>query len=1309
MKQRFSAVVLAVMALAASQAAASAPASVRPVGRLAPAFEQNVGQFDPQVLFRAKAEGYGVSLGGRESVLTLGRDGRARVRMTLAGAEPSGVRGEAERKGRVFYVSDPARPTAGAARFDRVRYAGAWPGTDVVFHGTDGRQVRFDFELAPGADPDRIRLAFDGADQLTVEPDGDLALAVGGESLRVQRPVVFQETPGGRRSVEGRFVADGPRAVRFALAEYDRALPLVIDPTIDFTSYLGTGADEEVLWTETRGGSVYVSGRTWNSAAFPTVPSNPATLDPDPPHCFVSKFTPDGSDLAWSVVFNWSGTLAHECGPFALGPSATVHAAFRQALSGGQWGVSVFSEPDSAAGYAASNFAVPELQPDQPVRIQADNDGNTYLLGSCNPATYRAGEIVLPNGERTVAYLTDCGSSSRFGNPPRFESLLLKIDPAGRPALRHVRRRDAAREPATSIASPTPARALAVDPVTQVAWVGGSARSADLAGNPDRAIIDSSLHPALHTSCGEASPGACMPNAFVLRYDTTAAGAASLTYASYYGIRFGSDGLTPIPWDGTLADWFSVEDMALEPGGAINLFGNIRRVRQANQPYDLFVARLDPWSPSDVFDPLWVEKPFEKVIAGSLSDTAVRIARRPNGDLVLGGFTASPDFPLGRPGLVSRLHGTPWRRSCRCCGPRRVRSCSRARSPVSPRCGLPNPRIRRARGWRSPSRTTTSSTPRGRRRWTASRRRLRRRAVPERPRRRQGRRRREALLQRVRVPHRPHRTRQQPADVHVGLDAGQRAALGPHGRLRFTRGDGGGPRRRPPERDLGASLRPAGRHGRLRGHALRKRPLPTRDQHRAGDRRRRTWRNSHGHDRGRSPRQHARGHGRARLAGQRDEPAGRRGRRHRHRRRAARRATRSSRVRNDVDPRCRRPDRQLGSPPYYYDVRTTATFATPPTVCIDIRGHGFADSGVALYRHAGGAWAALPSTVVETTPGFTQICAPVALGVTPTTLAILTPEVPANRIRTLGRDDVVGPGHGPVPRAPGPTRTTEGRRRVSRLYRPEGAVYDPARNALYFAEKCGFRVRRLDLATGAIRTMTGTGLSEPGRQPAGRARRRRPGRGQHRPALSRRSCRRNGVALDPAGNLYIADSGHCRIRKLSPRRGRESHDRSSPWPAPASAALPATAGRRRRLSSAATSTSGRTPAARSTSPTVTACGGLARVRPPATARSTAPPTKSSRPMPEAAPVVPGASPAPATSLALGPDPRPRPLGGRRPVRRPALAASSRSSRAARRHSCASPGLPAAPSATRSRSLRTAISPGAPPNAPASPTGSASAA
>ena len=101
---------------------------------------------------------------------------------------------------------------------------------------------------------------------------------------------------------------------------YDRSLPLVIDPTIDFTSYLGTGADEEVLWTESER---RIGLRVRTHVELGSFPSRPAHRRPSTPTRRTAssrKFTPDGSDLAWSVVFNWSGTLAHECGPFALGP-----------------------------------------------------------------------------------------------------------------------------------------------------------------------------------------------------------------------------------------------------------------------------------------------------------------------------------------------------------------------------------------------------------------------------------------------------------------------------------------------------------------------------------------------------------------------------------------------------------------------------------------------------------------------------------------------------------------------------------------------------------------------------------------------------------------------------------------------------------------------------------------------------------------------------------------------------------------------------------------------------------------------------
>ena len=222
-------------------------------------------------------------------------------------------------------------------------------------------------------------------------------------------------------------------------------------------------------------------------------------------------------------------------------------------------------------------------------------------------------------------------------------------------------------------------------------------------------------------------------------------------------------------------------------------------------------------------------------------------------------------------------------------------------------------------------------------------------------------------------------------------------------------------------------------------------------------------------------------------------------------------------VRNDVNP-LPPPGRQLGSPPYYYDVWTTATFSAPPAVCIGIFGHGFADPNAAIYTHGSGTWSPLPTTVVQQAPGIEQLCAPVPLGAAPATIAIMTPEVRANRIRTLAGSTPWYPASDLVPRAR-PDPNEGGPATNSRLYRPEGAVFDAARNAIYFAEKCGFRVRRLDLGTGTIRTMTGTGHPSQGDADLG----------EHRPRR---------------GHAQVAE--WCRPRS----RGQPLHRRLRPLPDP---------------------------------------------------------------------------------------------------------------------------------------------------------------
>ena len=282
-------------------------------GRLPLAFEPNRGQSDRRVRFLAHAGDATLFVTEDEALLSLGRaNGKpSLVRTKLVGASPTPVIvPEGKLPGRVNYLlgNDPSRWRVGIPSHARLVERSVYRGIDLAYYGQQGR-LEYDFLLQPGADPNAIVLAFPGVRDLEIDGNGDLRLGASGGELREQRPVAYQVVDGRKYSVAARFrLAEG--RVGFELGSYDHRRPLVIDPTLVYSTYLGGsgndgGAAAGMSIAVDSASNAYVSGST-TSTDFPTVGPLQAAHAGGQADVFVSKLNPTGTTLVYSTYLGGS-------------------------------------------------------------------------------------------------------------------------------------------------------------------------------------------------------------------------------------------------------------------------------------------------------------------------------------------------------------------------------------------------------------------------------------------------------------------------------------------------------------------------------------------------------------------------------------------------------------------------------------------------------------------------------------------------------------------------------------------------------------------------------------------------------------------------------------------------------------------------------------------------------------------------------------------------------------------------------------------------------------------------------------------
>src|SRR5207245_1461810 len=240
---------------------------------------------------------------------------RTVLRMIFIGANPEpSVVGAEELPGKANYFigSDPANWRTDVPTYAKVRYKNVYPGIDLIYYGNQ-RQLEYDFVVSPGADPTRIRLGFQGADKLEVDAKGDLVLHTATGVSRHRKPVIYQEVDGARRGIAGGYVLEGARRVGFRVAAYDARRPLVIDPALFYSTYLGGGGADFIQTTALdASGNAYVTGFT-DSINFPTTSGAfQPTLVGGGGDVFVAQLNATGSGLLYATYLG--GTHNSEAG-----------------------------------------------------------------------------------------------------------------------------------------------------------------------------------------------------------------------------------------------------------------------------------------------------------------------------------------------------------------------------------------------------------------------------------------------------------------------------------------------------------------------------------------------------------------------------------------------------------------------------------------------------------------------------------------------------------------------------------------------------------------------------------------------------------------------------------------------------------------------------------------------------------------------------------------------------------------------------------------------------------------------------------
>lgn len=428
--------------------------AIKAYDQLPAAFEANQGQTARQVKYLSRGAGSTLFLTRNQLVISFQDLSRRPLgagqapahrpgvlRLTFLGANShTQISGAKKLPGtsNYFVGNDPRQWRTGISTYAEVRYKNAYPGVALVFHG-NAHNLEYDLVVAPGASVAAPRLQIEGARQVRLDSQGNLSLRIGSRKMEFLKPQAFQQTCHTglvcRRTVDVQYDLVTKDEVRFKVGNFNHRLPLLIDPVLDYSTYLGgSGSDTANGIAVDSSGNAYIVG-TAGSADFPTKNPYQSNSGGGTGDVFVAKLSADlsqliystylggyGDDFGTGIALDSSGD-AYITGSTTSSNFPTTSAAFQSSYGGNNGNSEAFvAELSQNGGTLLGSSYLGGNGPDfgNAIAVSSSSDacsGNAYVAGSTQSnnfptaSPYQAGYDGSGDAFVTEVNFTNTGSS----------------------------------------------------------------------------------------------------------------------------------------------------------------------------------------------------------------------------------------------------------------------------------------------------------------------------------------------------------------------------------------------------------------------------------------------------------------------------------------------------------------------------------------------------------------------------------------------------------------------------------------------------------------------------------------------------------------------------------------------------------------------------------------------------------------------------------------------------------------------------------------------------------------------------------